>query len=41
VGGQLTFHYDRKQIILERSDVSENLGGQYVELYASLIGLWR
>jgi hypothetical protein len=33
VGAQLSFHYDRKQIILERSDVSENLGGQYVELY--------
>jgi transposase len=33
VGAQLTFHYDRKQIILERSEVSENLGGQYVELY--------
>jgi transposase len=33
VGAQLTFHYDRKQIILERSDVSENVGGQYVELY--------
>ena len=33
VGAQLTFHYDRKQIILERSEISENLGGQYVELY--------
>jgi hypothetical protein len=33
VGAQLTFHYDRKQIILEPSDVSENLGGEYVELY--------
>jgi hypothetical protein len=33
VGAQLSFHYDRKQIILERSEVSENLGGQYVELY--------
>jgi hypothetical protein len=33
VGVQLSFHYDRKQIILERSDISENLGGQYVELY--------
>jgi transposase len=33
VGAQLSFHYDRKQIILERSDVSESLGGQYVELY--------
>jgi hypothetical protein len=33
VSAQLSFHYDRKQIILERSEVSENLGGQYVELY--------
>ena len=33
VGAQLSFHYDRKQIILERSAVSENLAGQYVELY--------
>jgi hypothetical protein len=32
-GAQLSFHYDRKQIILERSEVSENLGGQYVDLY--------
>jgi hypothetical protein len=32
VGAQLTFHYDREQIILERSEISENLGGQYVEL---------
>jgi hypothetical protein len=33
VGAELSFHYDRKQIILERSEISENLGGQYVELY--------
>jgi hypothetical protein len=33
VGQQLTLSYDRKQIILERSDLSENLAGQYVELY--------
>jgi hypothetical protein len=33
IGAQLTFHYDRKQIILERSDVSESLAGKYVELY--------
>jgi hypothetical protein len=33
VGAQLSFHDDRKQIILERSEISENLGGQYVELY--------
>jgi hypothetical protein len=30
---QLTFHNDRKQIILERNEISENLGGQYVELH--------
>lgn len=33
VGQQLSFHYDRRQIILDRSDISENLAGQYVELY--------
>ena len=33
VGAQLTFHYDRKQIILERSAVSEKLAAHYVELY--------
>jgi transposase len=33
VGAQLTFHYDRKQIILERSELSEGLGGKYVDLY--------
>jgi hypothetical protein len=33
VCAQLNFHHDRKQIILERSDISDNLGGQYVELY--------
>jgi hypothetical protein len=33
VGAQLTFHYDRKQIILERSEISENFSGQHVELY--------
>ena len=31
VGAQLTFHYDRKQIILERSELSEGLAGKYVE----------
>lgn len=34
VGAQLTFHYERKQIILERSEVLEELAGKYVELYA-------
>ena len=33
VGVQLHFHYNRKQIILERGDVTDNLAGQYVELY--------
>ena len=33
VGQQLTLAYDRKQLILERSAVSEELGGQYVDLY--------
>jgi len=33
VSEQLTFHYNRQQIILERSDVSEGLVGQYVEVY--------
>ncbi len=31
VGQQLTLAYDRKQLILERSPVSEELSGQYVE----------
>jgi hypothetical protein len=33
VGAQLTFHYDRRQIILECNEISESLGGKYVELY--------
>jgi hypothetical protein len=33
VGQQLTFHYDRKQIILERNEISENLARKYVEVY--------
>jgi hypothetical protein len=33
VGQQLTLAYDRKQLILERSAVSEELGGQYVDVY--------
>lgn len=33
VGAQLTLSYDRKRIILERDEVSEELAGQYVELY--------
>ncbi len=33
VSEQLAMSYDRKQIILERNDVSEGLGGKYVDLY--------
>ena len=33
VGDQLTLSYDRKQIILEQNDVSNELGGKYVDLY--------
>jgi hypothetical protein len=33
VSEQLTMSYDRKQIILERSERSEGLGGKYVDLY--------
>jgi hypothetical protein len=33
VGQQLTLAYDRKQLILDRSAVSEELGGEYVDLY--------
>ena len=33
VGEQLTMSYDRKQIILERNELSEGLGGKYVDLY--------
>jgi len=33
IGQQLTFHYDRRQIILKRTEVSEELAGQYAEIY--------
>lgn len=33
VGAQLTFHYNRKQIILEQTDVTKSLGGHYIEVY--------
>jgi transposase len=33
VSEQLTMSYDRKQIILERNERSEGLGGKYVDLY--------
>lgn len=33
VSHQLTLSYDRKQIILERSELTEGLGGKYVDLY--------
>ncbi len=34
VSEQLTLSYDRKQLILERNEISEELGGKYVEVYA-------
>lgn len=33
VSEQLTLSYDRKQLILERNEISEELGGKYVEIY--------
>jgi transposase len=33
IGQQLTIHYERKQIILERSEVSDELAGKYAEIY--------
>ncbi len=33
VSEQLSMSYDRKQIILERSDVADGLGGKYLDLY--------
>ena len=33
VSEHLTMSYDRKQIILERNELSEGLGGKYVDLY--------
>jgi hypothetical protein len=33
VGSQLTLSYDRKQIILQRNANSEDLGGEYVDVY--------
>ena len=33
VGAQLTLSYDRRQIILEPTELSKGLAGQYVELY--------
>ncbi|HEY6412969.1 MAG TPA: hypothetical protein VIX42_04745 [Edaphobacter sp.] len=33
VGAQLTFHYDRRQIILEQTELSKGLAGRYVEVY--------
>jgi len=35
IGAQLTFHYDRKQIILDQTELAKGLAGQYVELYDS------
>ncbi len=33
LSAQLSFHYDRRQIILERNKTSEELAGKYVNLY--------
>jgi hypothetical protein len=33
VGQQLSLAYDRRQIILERSDLADGLAGQYVDVY--------
>ena len=33
IGAQLTFHYDRKQIVLEQTELSRGFAGRYVELY--------
>ena len=33
VGQQLSLAYDRRQIVLERSDLADGLAGQYVEVY--------
>jgi hypothetical protein len=33
IGEQLSFHYKRKQMILERSDATVGLTGEYVEIY--------
>ena len=41
VGAQLTFHYDRKQILLEQTDVAKGLEGQYVELFDYCEVRWR
>lgn len=38
VSEQLTLSYDRKQIILERSELSEKLAGHYVEVFSGLHG---
>jgi transposase len=33
VGAQLTFHYDRKQIILEQTEMAKGLDGEHVEIF--------
>lgn len=33
LSAQLSFHYDRRQIILERNKTSEELASKYVDLY--------
>jgi hypothetical protein len=41
VGQQLSLAYDRKQIILERSELADKLAGQYVELYEGSGEQWN
>jgi transposase len=33
VGAQLTFHYNRKQVILEKTEVAKGLAGEYVDVF--------
>ena len=41
VSQQLSLAYDRRQIILERSELADKLAGQYVEVYDFAIGRSR
>jgi hypothetical protein len=33
IGAQLTFHYDRKPVILEKTEVAKGLAGEYVDVF--------
>lgn len=42
VGQQLSFSYERKQIMLEKNDISCGLVGRYVDIYEFADGrLWQ